>query len=312
MSRASRVARILGMSMLVCACGPQVELEDEGTGTSAAESSTGPVETTAGPTTASPTTVGPTTVTTDPDDGTTTGVDPDDSGASTGPVFPESCSQIEQDCPPGYKCMPWANDGGGAWNDTKCVPIAEDPGAPGDPCTVEGSGTSGVDDCDDTSMCWDVDPKTNMGTCVPFCIGTDEMPTCADPCDRCSVSGDGVLVLCLDDCDPLVQDCDPGQACYPVDTYFACAPDASPEGTGIASPCEFINVCPPGMACLTADVVPGCPDGSVGCCAPFCPADGADPCPGLLPGSSCVPWSAEGKGPPAECVSAPAGVCVLE
>jgi hypothetical protein len=311
MSSTSFIARIFGASMLALACGPQVELGDDGsstTGTSSTES----VETTAGPTTASPTTVGPV-MTTDPvETTTTTGVDPDDSGASTGVVLPEDCSTVEQDCPRGYKCMPWANDGGGAWNDTKCVPIAEDPSAPGEPCMVEGNGTSGVDDCDGTSMCWNVDPKTNIGTCQPFCIGTDEEPTCENPCDTCPQFSNGAITLCFETCDPLLQNCDSGEACYPIQQTFACAPDASPKGTGIASACEFVNVCPPGMACVDASVVPGCPDGSGGCCAPYCPVGGADPCPGLLPGTSCVPWFGEDKGPPMECQSAPPGVCVQE
>jgi hypothetical protein len=295
-------------------CGPQVDLEDEGSGSA---SSTGPdattaSPTTAGPTTASPTTAGSVTVTTGPGDPSTSGVDPDESDGSTGPVFPEDCSTIEQDCPRGYKCMPWASDGGNSWNDTLCVPIVEDPSAQGEPCMYVGSPTSGEDDCDGSSMCWNVDPKTNQGTCQPFCIGTDEEPTCPNPCDTCPQTSEGNINLCFFVCDPLIQNCDPGQACYPVQDSFACAPDASPKGTGIASPCEFINVCPPSMACLSADVVPGCPDGSAGCCAPFCPVGGADPCPGLLPFTSCVPWFEEGAGPLPECQSAPPGVCVQQ
>lgn len=306
MTRTSYIARSLG-ALLMVACGPQVQLEDEGSGTAEASSTGAATTTTASPTTAE-TSVG---TTLDPVDTTTTGVDPDD-GSTTEPVLPEHCSQIRQDCPPAYKCMPYANDGGSSWNDTRCVPIVEDPSAPAEPCTVVDSGVSGEDDCDGSSMCWDVDPETLQGLCVPFCIGTEDEPTCANPCDRCSIAGDGVLALCFSGCDPLIQDCAPGQACYAIESYFACMPDASPEGTGIASPCEYINVCPPGLVCLNAESVPGC-ESAVGCCAPFCPATGADPCPGLLPGSSCVPWYEEGQGPPLdECLSAEPGVCVQE
>ncbi|MEX1365759.1 MAG: hypothetical protein AB1Z98_21710, partial [Nannocystaceae bacterium] len=115
---------------------------------------------------------------------------------------------------------------------------------------------------------------------------------------------------CLDRCDPITQNCGPGQACYPVNDVFTCAPDASPADAGIGTPCEFINVCPPGLACLTADAVPEC-EGSIGCCAPYCPVGGADPCPGLLPGSECTPWYEEGGAPPEACVVAEPGVCVL-
>lgn len=304
------VACIAVLCLLATACGPQVELEDDGSST-AATSSTAPVETTSGPSTPTPTTVDPDTTTSDPVE-TTTGVDPDpDDGSSTGVVLPDWCSPIEQDCPRGYKCMPWSSDGSGAWNDTKCVPIVEDPSAPGEPCTVMGSGTSGEDDCDGTSMCWDVDPKTNIGTCQPFCIGTNEEPTCADPCSTCPQVSDGLITLCFPTCDPLIQNCEPGYACYPIQDTFSCAPAAVEKGTGIGSPCEFINVCPPGMACLEGSLVPGCE--GFGCCVPYCPVGGADPCPGLLPGTSCVPWYEEPQDiPPEQCHSAPPGVCVQE
>lgn len=306
-SCSARSAQLTVAWLVAVGCGPQVELEDDGSSTGAA-SSTGPTITATSATTVSPTTIGSSA--TDPVDSTTTGVDPEEGGSSTGVVIPEDCSTIEQDCPRGYKCMPWATDGSGAWNDTKCVPIVEDPNAPGEPCTVVGSGTSGEDDCDGTSMCWDVDPETNVGTCQPFCIGTDEESTCADPCDMCPQASDATITLCFDTCDPLVQDCDPGEACYPTNQGFTCGHDAARRGTGIASPCEFINRCPPGMACLDRTTVPGCPEGSAGCCAPFCPVGGADPCPGLLPGSSCVPWFGEGKDPWEQCQSAPPGVCI--
>ncbi len=235
-----------------------------------------------------------------------------DSSGEVPPDFPEFCSTIEQDCPRGFKCMPYSDDGGGAWNSTMCVPIVEDPNAPGEPCMVEGNGVSGLDDCDGTSMCWDVDVDTNEGTCVEFCIGTLENPTCRDICDQCNLSGDGSITLCLDGCDPLAQDCGPGSACYPIQDNFVCAPDASPPGTAVGDPCEFINVCPPGLACISAQALPDCQN-AVGCCAPMCPVGGADPCPGLLPGTSCVPFFEDpADGPPAGCVSAEPGVCVVE
>ena len=57
----------------------------------------------------------------------------------------EECSTYEEDCPDGQKCMPFANDGGNAWNALKCVDVVGE-GGHGDPCTVEGNGVSGVDD----------------------------------------------------------------------------------------------------------------------------------------------------------------------
>ncbi len=251
----------------------------------------------------------------------TTNLPPDDTGVfDTGPMdstgsgipdFPEFCSTIEQDCPPGFKCMPYANDGGNAWNATICTPIARDPNGVGEACTVEGNGVSGIDDCDGSSMCWNVDTKTNEGECFAFCLGSEAEPTCADECNQCSISGDGALTICLHGCDPLVQNCDPGSACYPVNDNFVCAPDASDKTAGLGSPCEFINACPPGLACVDAATVPGCM-GGIGCCTPMCPAGGADPCPGLLPGTTCVPFFPDGGGPPKQCVVADPGICIEE
>src|SRR5690606_20412294 len=115
-------------------------------------------------------------------------------------------------------------------------------------------------------------------------------------------------------CDPLVQDCPMGWACY-YEMYtdeFSCAPDASGREGGIASSCEYVNVCDPGLACLDASTVPGCPAGSWGCCTPYCAVVGPDPCPGLLPGSTCVPLFEDGEGPPEACLSAPVGLCLQE
>lgn len=241
-----------------------------------------------------------------------TGVDPDSgsdggtSGLSQGFINePDGgggveieCSVWDQDCPQGDKCMPWANDGGSSWNATKCTPLDPNPAQPGDSCTVEGSGVSGVDNCDIASMCWDVDPETNMGTCVAFCSGSEANPVCDDPNTTCSIANNGVLILCLPNCDPLLQDCADGQACYPINEFFVCAPDASGEMGLYGDPCEFLNVCDPGLFCANADVVPGCA-GSLGCCSEFC--DLSDPnasCMGAGGGQMCTPWYEEGQAPP--------------
>jgi hypothetical protein len=91
--------------------------------------------------------------------------------------------------------MPWADDGGTEWNATKCSALDPDSKAPGEPCTAEGSGVSGVDDCEEGSMCWDVDPDTLQGFCVAFCIGTEANPSCADPELVCTILD--FLPLCL-------------------------------------------------------------------------------------------------------------------
>jgi hypothetical protein len=209
------------------------------------------------------------------------------------------CDLFAQDCPEGEKCMPWSNDGS-TWNATRCSPIDGNPGQPGDECTVEGSGTSGIDSCDLGSMCWDVDPKTNMGLCVAMCTGDEANPICDDPDTTCSIANDGAIVLCLLACDPIVQDCPEGNACYPVAEDWVCGPDASGEMGGYGDPCEFINVCDAGLMCLDASATPGC-EGAVGCCTEVC--DTTDPagdaqCTGAAEGQVCTPWYEEGAAPP--------------
>jgi hypothetical protein len=214
------------------------------------------------------------------------------------------CSTFAQDCPRGHKCMPWANDGGGAWNATRCEPLVKEPRGVGQRCTASRGGLPGQDECDGTSICWDIDPETNADRCVPFCIGTESSPACPDPCDRCGIFD--AVGLCFSPCDPLLQDCKPGDACIPLHGRPVCAPEISDEGTGIGDPCPAANGCPPGLACQRDDVVPGCLDGS--CCTPYCPLDGVDPCPELLPGTTCTPvfddWPQPG------CAGAPTGLCL--
>lgn len=262
----------------------------------------GPAET-SGSSPAPTTTASATTASPDPDD------DDDDTGSTSAAFIPKpdgnsiaECDVWAQDCPKGEKCMPFANDGGIAWNATRCAPIAEDPGQPGDACSAEGGGLTGVDDCDLASMCWNVDPRTNTGTCVSFCEGSAEAPSCSNTAAECSISSDGVLILCLPSCDPLLQNC-PGalEACYPsVDgSSFQCYPDYSGETGSYGDPCAYTNVCDPGLFCTFASIVPGC--ASDLCCSEFCDLTDPNPdatCTGQAEGQSCIPWFEEGTAPP--------------
>jgi hypothetical protein len=217
------------------------------------------------------------------------------------------CDLWADDCPPGEKCMPWANDGGHAWNATRCSPLAEDPQQVDEPCTVVDSPVSGVDDCEAHAMCWNVDPDTLMGTCVGFCSGSEANPTCDDPCKFCPITSDGVLILCLRRCDPLAQDCGEGQGCYLLNDEFGCAPDASAEMGALGEGCEFVNACDPGLFCANAEAVPDCV--GIGCCAAFCDALAADACEGMPAGVECIPLFEDGQRP--ECGSGVAGGCLL-
>ncbi len=214
-------------------------------------------------------------------------------------VDPGGCSVWDQDCADGEKCMPWANDGGNAWNSSKCTPLDSAPGQPGDPCTVEGSGVSGVDSCDIGAMCWNVDEE-NAGTCIALCSGSPDAGLCDNPATSCSIFNEGFLPLCLPSCDPLLQNCAEGEACYPTEESFSCAPDASgPELGGYGDPCEYLNACDAGLLCANAAVVPGCE--ATGCCTEFCDTSVPEPaadCGGVAQGQECVSAFPEGQAQP--------------
>ncbi len=205
------------------------------------------------------------------------------------------CDIWKQDCPEGQKCMPWAADGGSSWNATKCSPLNANPGQIGDECLAEGGGVSGVDNCDIGTMCWFLDAE-NKGTCVEMCQGSADAPTCSG--DKvCDESNDGVIIVCLDTCDPLAQSCPENQICFfdGVDT-FICDFDASGDEGQYGDPCAFINVCDYGLFCATQESVPDCAS-TDGCCSPFCNTMEPNTCPGA-PAQECVPWYAEGQVPP--------------
>lgn len=304
-------------------CGPLISSEDAGSdgntgstgsssnGESADPTQSSPPNPTVATTSPMPTstTGSPTTSTTEvppdssPPNPTTTSTDESSSG--TGGVdfliksdefgdTPIECSIWEHDCPRGEKCMPWANDGGNVWNATRCSPIDPNPDGPGESCMAEDSGVSGVDTCDGTSMCFGVDESLN-GYCTPFCLGSPESPTCADPTRSCTLGGDSVLALCLPACDPLEQDCPAGQGCYEFSNGFQCAPDASNEGGDDGDTCGFINDCSPGLICLQSTQTADCED-NTGCCSPYCDITEPNTC--LGEGEECVAFYAQGKAPP--------------
>lgn len=221
------------------------------------------------------------------------------------------CDVAEQDCPPGEKCMPWANDGDNAWNASRCSPLASEPVPPGGTCTVEQSPVSGVDDCALGSLCWGVDPRTLQGTCVELCDAL-RMPstTCAEPTECVSLN-DGYVPVCLAPCDPL-QDtpCPDGAACRHVesDGGFHCLPLVGGEVLGSSQHCEGAS-CLPSQACVTNDLLVTCD--AARCCSELC--DLGDPganalCAAIDPLLMCVPFYEPGAAPSGlELV----GVCIL-
>ena len=125
---------------------------------------------------------------------------------------------------------------------------------------------SGVDTCDKGLLCWYVNEE-NIGSCIDQCTGTEDAPMCPSG-TVCDVTNDGVLTLCLPTCDPLLVDCPGDQICFysSLAGDFICDFDGSGEAGAYGDPCEYINVCDPGLFCANPENVPGCQAG--GCCSP--------------------------------------------
>jgi hypothetical protein len=216
-------------------------------------------------------------------------------------MWGDECDPFAQDCPDGEKCVPYAL-GGGNWNALKCVPVTGDQ-AVGESCTYAGTVES-TDDCDAASFCWNADQE-GMGTCHLFCTGTADNPEC--PADSyCALASDGVITLCIPTCDPILQDCNEGFACYWGNNDFVCIFTTQDIPPG--DPCGFVNDCVEGTGCIDATFVPGCVGAA--CCSPFCQLGADDQACAVLPGTTCVSFFEDGMAPPGKehigmCLSPP-------
>jgi hypothetical protein len=285
----------LGMLSVTVACGPAVPEDPAGT-TSAGETSTPTPTTTPTPTDestndadTSPSTSTGTEATTTPDDGDSSGF-PDPTSSDDLNI---RCDLWAQDCMDGQKCMPSEDRRSMVWGRTDCFDLAANPGAPGDPCFVEGDQWSGVDDCELGAMCWNTNPETNAGTCAGFCMGSEANSICGDG-ESCFIAYDGHLILCLPTCDPLDPVCAPGLACVKSDGYpepdpFACIPESLVmDRTAYADACDDIVGCGSGLVCVDAEHVPGCDTEK--CCSLLCDPLAGNGCPELARGQLCVPF----------------------
>jgi hypothetical protein len=281
--------KLVALTLLGCACGPgglQISSSDETSG----NDSTTTMSSSSSSSSSSETSTSEST-----DSGETTG--PGDTFDTFGfvPQYDEfwgsECDPFSQDCLDGEKCVPYASSGGN-WDANKCVPVTGDQ-AVGEPCSYAGA-AEGTDDCDATSMCWDVTDLDGelVGTCTPFCMGTADDPECPEG-SSCNLSGSGVITLCIFNCDPLLQDCAEGLACYWAND-FNCIFTTQDIPPG--EPCGFINDCAAGNVCVNSDVLPSC-NGSA-CCSPFCDLNlGDQPC-AVLPGTACVSFFEQGMARP--------------
>lgn len=247
--------------------------------------------------------------TTDSEDSSTT--DAGDTAAETdsgsdGPtpdLSPVECDFWAQDCAPGEKCVAYSSTGAATWDSYRCVAVMGDQQA-GEPCWWGGI-VEATDDCDANSYCFDtteVDGEL-VGTCYAHCLGTPEEPECP-PESECSISGDGVLNLCIPTCDPLAQDCADGLGCYWTNSSFNCV--VATEDIPVGEPCSFVNDCTAGNQCLDGAMLLGCE--GMSCCTSYCDLALGDAECADIPETTCVGFFEEGEALPGyESV----GVCVL-
>lgn len=205
-----------------------------------------------------------------------------------------SCSVWDDECPEGQKCTAWSRSGSEIWDDARCSPVGPD--QVGEPCAVEGGPTSGIDSCAQGSMCWSVDPDTNMGVCAELCVGSENAPVCNDPTTTCLIGNQGSINVCSATCDPLSQNCPDGEACYGTTHHrrLACM---RPDTPLITPPDDLTPaLCPPGSTAVSPELDANCEDNEL-CCVSWCDLSldvGEQQC---LLEQQCSPWDEQSLWP---------------
>ncbi len=251
------------------------------------EATTRPAQTESGP--VDPTTGGPSSDPSDPSTGDITGgfIQEPDGGLSG------QCDPKLQDCPAGEKCTAVSSGPGEPWGLNKCV-AKNGSDQVGDPCDIEDGKYTGIDNCDVGLICLLTDDEGKGGACVEFCDGSDQCPKTGA---KCVVYNEGSLPICLTDCDPLIQDCPEGQACYnSAGDDFVCFKESAMPGEGApGDECSYINQCQKGSFCANPAAVANC-GAATGCCTPYCAvSEGNDVC---QEGEVCSPFFVDGMEPP--------------
>ena len=204
---------------------------------------------------------------------------------------PTQCDPGKQDCIEGEKCTPYLMTPGGCCVDAlKCVPDTGDKKF-GEKCTR----TDDNDDCDVGFFCMTkTSGSTGEGICLQLC---DVNNAASCEIGSCIGFNDGLLPLCEQTCDPLLQDCigeDVG--CYLAAGLFICAQSGYDEGKGSdGDACYTVQSCKPGLICVNGPALEGC--NGERCCTPVCDLSmGGVEC--SAPTEMCVAVFAEGEAPP--------------
>lgn len=202
------------------------------------------------------------------------------------------CSLLAQDCPEGFRCMPWGGEI--LLGAAHCVPEAALPVARYGACTVDERSCS--DDCELGTWCAaDSLPWIDDDVCLGLCFGDAD---CREG-ELCLETLETAVGACLPGCDPLAPVC-PGQTspCVPVPTLgFACTPGATAEGDP-GDPCGLDSPCAVGSMCVVDSVLGDACEADA-CCTALCDLVDGDPgCPG--PGEICLPIPNETPPPPGQ------------
>jgi hypothetical protein len=193
-----------------------------------------------------------------------------------------ACDPMQQDCPDGEKCVPWASQGGN-WDATKCVPVNGD-NMVGEACQYGGVVES-TDDCDENGWCFAADEQ-GAGTCYGFC-GSGE--SCPDG-QHCLVANDESIAVCIDACVPHhSENCAAETACVAIEDAFVCLPiETLPQD----APCSLGDYCALGQACVPGVQLDSC--AAENCCTDWCDTSEPDPCTVPL---TCQPYWPQGQAP---------------
>lgn len=232
----------------------------------------------------------------------TTEPEPDTSGAadtSTTVDPPEGeCILYADECGPDQKCMPWSLEADEIPDEIRCCAAPDSPDLVGEPCQVQDYNGSCIDTCERGAMCILDDPEQLTGQCRRFC-----QPAASDcqPDETCKtfyelLSNVPTVPLCMEQCDPLTQDCSvPSWLCIPDSptqagqSGFICVSPPPNEPYGLFEACALANQCEPGLVCVTADRVPDCSFTS--CCTAYCSlSEGDGPCQDIDPNLRCIDW----------------------
>jgi hypothetical protein len=188
-----------------------------------------------------------------------------------------------QPCKAGYKCMAY-NEGTFpncfVTATFRCVPVSENAMTESEPCVAHLGDCGGEDTCDANTMCAYLQDGEN-GVCVPFCQAS-EVPdqfACKDD-GVCTNLGSPYPLVCLDPCNPLIQDCPGGRICTANKYNFAarCVP---PSGlsSAVGESCTESSDCQPGLACVPS-APPFC---EKSCCVPYCDLNDSESCAQVPP-----------------------------